>query len=72
MRISTENQYQLDPEWLREFAYFLDQNGNRKKLKEVKTIFIKAYLENIRDGMNTKDAMQKAKRVAVCFLMLKQ
>jgi hypothetical protein len=59
---------QLDPEWLREFANFLDKKGNRDKYMEVKKIFVEAYFENVREGMNSKDALQKAKTVASCFL----
>jgi hypothetical protein len=61
---------QQDPEWLIEFANFLSKNDNRKKFEEVKKIFVESYFENIRDGMNPKDAMQKAKSVALCFLIV--
>ena len=68
--ISSDNQKQLDPEWLREFANFLDKNGNKEILEVVKKVFVETYLENIREGMNPKDALQKAKSVALCFLLL--
>jgi hypothetical protein len=64
-----KQQMQEDPEWLREFVRFLNKNGNRKKLEEVKKIFVEAYLDNIRDGMNPQDALQNAKSIALCFLM---
>jgi len=70
--ISSDNQKQLDPEWLREFANFLNKNGNKETLEAVKKIFVETYLENVRGGMNPRDALQKAKTVALCFLMLKQ
>ena len=64
----SQNQQQLDPEWFKEFANFLNKNGNKKKLQEVKKIFVEAYFENIRGGMNTKEALQNAKSIALCFL----
>jgi hypothetical protein len=71
VRISSDKQ-QLDPEWFTEFANFLDKNDNKEKFKVVKKTFVETYLENIREGMNTKDALQKAKSVALCFLMSQQ
>jgi hypothetical protein len=68
VRHSLDRQFQRDPEWLRELATFLNDNGNQEKFKAVKTIFYETYLENIRDGMRPKDAIQKAKSVAICFL----
>jgi hypothetical protein len=70
VRISSDKQQQLDPEWLREFSKFLDKNDNKEKYKDMKKIFVETYLENIREGMNTKDALKKAKSIAQCFLLL--
>jgi hypothetical protein len=64
------NQLQQDPEWLREFGRFFNKNSNRKKFEDVKKIFVEAYLDNIREGMNPKDALQNAKSVALCFLLI--
>ena len=72
VKISSDKQQQLDPEWLREFAKFLNKNGNKEKLEVVKKIFVETYLENIREGMNTKNALQKAEVIAQSFLMLQQ
>ena len=72
VRRSSDQQQQLDPGWLREFANFLDKNGNKEKLEIVKKIFVETYLENIREGMNTKNALQKAEVIAQSFLMLQQ
>ena len=66
----SSNEQQLDPEWLREFAYFLDQNDNKTRLKEVKTIFVQSYFDNIHDGINPKDALNNARSIALCFLIL--
>jgi hypothetical protein len=70
VRCSSENHQQQDPEWLREFASFIEKNGNKKKLQSVKEIFIETYFENIRDGMHTREALQKAKSTALCFLLV--
>jgi len=40
--------------------------------KRVKKVFVETYLENIREGMNPRDALQKAKSVALCFLVVQQ
>jgi hypothetical protein len=72
VRRYSDKQLQSDPEWIREFAKFLNKNGNKEKFKVVKKIFVETYLENVREGMNPKVALQKAKSVALCFLMLQQ
>jgi hypothetical protein len=72
VRRSSENQQQLDPEWLREFASFLERNGNNKKFQSVKKIFVETYFENVRNGMHPREALQNAKTVALCFLLLQQ
>ena len=70
--IRSSDKQQLNPEWLRDFENLLNNQHNKKKSKLVKKVFVETYLENIREGMNPKDALQKAKWVAFCFLMLKQ
>jgi hypothetical protein len=70
VRHSSDKQCQQDPEWLRELEKFLNENGNKEKFEMVKKIFVEAYFENIREGMNHNDALQKAKSVALCFLIL--
>jgi hypothetical protein len=70
VRRSSDKQQSIDPEWLREFANFLNKNGNKKKFKVVKKIFVETYLENIREGMNPKAALKKAKAIALCFFVL--
>jgi hypothetical protein len=66
--LSLDKQQQLNPEWRREFENLLYKNGGKKKYKIVKKIFVETYLEYIREGMNPKDALQKAKIIALCFL----
>jgi hypothetical protein len=63
----SENQ-QLDPEWMREFTDYLNENSDKKKFHLINKIFIETYFENIRNGLNPKDAMEKAKTTALCFL----
>jgi hypothetical protein len=57
-------------EWFREYTNFFNKNGNEKKIKFAEKIFIETYFENIQEGMETKDALQRAKTVALCFLIL--
>ena len=71
VRRSSTNQQKLDSEWLTENTNFIDKN-NEKKYELVSKIFMETYLENIKEGMNPKDALQKAKWVAFCFLMQKE
>jgi hypothetical protein len=69
VRNSSNHQQSLDPEWIREFSNFLEKNGNKEKFIIVKKIFVDSYFENVRDGMNSKEALAKAKTVALCFLL---
>jgi len=71
VRRSSTNQQKFDSEWLTENTNFIDKN-NEKKYELVSKIFMESYLENIKEGMNPKDALQKAKWVAFCFLMQKE
>jgi hypothetical protein len=72
MWVRNSSTNQLDPEWLRDFAQFIGKNGNKERYLAVRKIFIDSYFENIREGMNSKDALQKAKTVASCFLLLQR
>jgi hypothetical protein len=72
VRSSSKNQSQNDPEWLQEFASFLEKNGNKEKFQAVKKIFVETYFENIRNGMHPREALNNAKSVALCFLLLHQ
>lgn len=71
VRFSSTNQQELDSKWLSECTDFLSKNNDKKKFELVNKIFIETYHENIREGMNPRDAVQKAKWVAFCFLMMK-
>jgi hypothetical protein len=72
VRQSSTKQQELDAEWLRECTDYINKNNDEKKFELVNKIFIETYYENLREGMNPKFALQKAKWVAFCFLMLKQ
>ena len=72
MNDTTINQISMDPKWLIDLASFLNQDNNRKELEEIKTIFIETYMDNIHDGMNTKDAFDNAKTIALGFSNTKQ
>ena len=71
VRQSSNAQQQVDPEWLIEFTQFINQN-NKKDLERVKKIFVETYFESIHEGVHPRVALQKAKMVALCFLMLQQ
>jgi hypothetical protein len=70
VRRSLQTPKELDPDWFKEFAFFLNNHKNEKKTQEVKKIFIQSYFENIQEGMNPKEAIQKAKTLALCFLTI--
>jgi len=72
VRNSSTTQQELDSEWLRECTNFINNNNNEKIFELVNKIFVETYYENLREGMNPRDALQKAKWVAFCFLMLKK
>jgi len=69
---SSMTQHELDAEWLRECTNFINNNNNEKKFELVNKIFVETYYDNLREGMNPRDALQKAKWIAFCFLMQKK
>ncbi len=69
MRQSSDLQSKLDPEWLRMFTIFVNENSNKEKIEMVKKIFVETYFENIKSGLNPKEAMEKARTTALCFLI---
>ncbi len=68
--LSSEKRYQQDPEWLKSLAAFLDKNNCKEKFEAVKTIFYETYLEYVEEGMKPEIARQKAKSVALHFLIV--
>ncbi len=72
LRLSSQKQQEIDAEWLRECVNYINANNDEKKYKLVSQIFMDTYYENLREGMHPRDALQKAKWVAFCFLMTKK
>jgi len=70
VRRSLDIQKQLDLIWINELARFVHQKDNKKKIEELKEIFIELYIENLRDGLNPMDALEKAKLMIFCFLFI--
>jgi hypothetical protein len=70
VRRSLDKQQQLDSEWFGEFAKILNKNSNKERVEVAKNVFVEVYRENVREGMNSEEALQKAKSVALCFLIL--
>jgi hypothetical protein len=67
---SLDIQKQLDLVWINELARFVRQKDSKKKIEELKEIFIQLYIENQRDGMDPKEALEKAKLMIFCFLFV--
>lgn len=67
---SQQTEEEFTPDWFKEFAFLLNKKNDSKKIQEAKKVFVAAYFENIKEGMNQKDAVQKAKTLALCFLMI--
>jgi len=70
VRRSLDIQKQLDLIWINELARFVHQKDNKKKIEELKEIFIELYIENLQDGLNPTDALEKAKLMIFCFLFI--
>ncbi len=70
VRRSFELQKQLDLEWINELARFTNKNESRKKIENLKEIFIELYMENVEEGLSPKEALEKAKLMIFCFLII--
>lgn len=70
VRRSFDIQKQLDLEWINELARFVHQKDNKKKIENLKEIFIELYIENLEDNLNPTDALEKAKLMIFCFLFI--
>jgi hypothetical protein len=70
VRRSLELQKQLDLEWINELARFTHQKDNKKKIENMKEIFIELYIENLQEGLNPTEALEKAKLMIFCFLVI--
>lgn len=57
-----------DPEWITEIAaILLDINVNELSEKQ-KKILRDTYIDNLRDGMKPKDAIENALKIVKCFI----
>jgi len=70
VRRSLELQRQLDLEWINELARFTRQKDSKKKIENLKEIFIEFYIENLQEGLNPIEALEKAKLMIFCFLII--
>jgi hypothetical protein len=70
VRRSLELQKQLDLEWINELVRFSHQKDNKKKIENLKEIFIEFYIENLQEGLNPTEALEKAKLMIFCFLIV--
>jgi len=67
LKKSLQGTKQNDPEWITEIAVLL-LNININELSEnQKKILRYTYLENLRDGMKPKEAIEKALQIILCF-----
>jgi hypothetical protein len=67
---SYDIQKQLDLEWINELARFVNQKDNKKKIENLKEIFVELYLENLQDDPSPSEALEKAKLMILCFLFV--
>jgi hypothetical protein len=70
VRHSIDIQKQLDLEWINDLARFTHQKDNKKKIENLKEIFTDLYMENLEDGLSPTDALEKAKLMIFCFLII--
>ena len=70
VRRSLELQKQLNLEWINELARFTHQKDSKKKIDNLKEIFIELYIDNLQEGLNPMEALEKAKLMIFCFLII--
>jgi len=70
VRRSLELEKQLDLEWINELIRFTHQKDNKKRIEDLKKNFIEFYIENLQEGLNPQDALEKAKLMIICFLFV--
>lgn len=70
VRRSLELEKQLDLEWINELVRFTHQKDNKKRIEYLKETFIEQYIENLEEGLNPMDALEKAKLMILCFLFV--
>lgn len=67
---SPDSQYLQNVELFGDYMQSLKKNGNAEKFKIVEKIFFETYYECIEERMNSHDALQRAMRVTLCFLIV--
>jgi hypothetical protein len=70
VRRSLELQKQLNLEWINELARFTNQKDSNKKIEKLKELFIEFYMENLEEGLAPSEALEKAKLMIFCFLII--
>ena len=60
-----------DPEWIKEIAFQLSILKKQKITDENKKLLRDLYFEYLRDGLEPKDAIEKAKNIILSFKKLK-
>jgi len=56
-----------DPEWVRDIACYFFADRKKEKTDGYNAEVRELFFEYRRDGLNSKDAWEKAKRVVSCF-----
>jgi len=56
-----------DPEWVQDIACYFFTHQKKEKTYEYEDEIRELFLEYKRDGLKSKDAWEKAKRVISCF-----
>jgi len=64
-----DEQSEINIETFVEILEELEKNYDEEKVKLAKKIFTETYYEGIQEGMNSRDALQKAVTVTNCFLI---
>ena len=52
-----------DPEWIKDISFIVDLEGEKIDVHQLRDLFF----EYKRDGMSTRDALQKAKKILNAF-----
>ena len=56
-----------DPEWVQDIACYFFTHLKKEKTDGYEAEIRELFLEYKRDGLNSKDAWEKAKRIVSCF-----
>jgi hypothetical protein len=67
-----DGEYYHNAESFGEYLQTLKKNGNERKAKFAQKIFFDTYYECIQERMDSHNALQKAIKVAFCYLIEKE